>query len=172
MGTRLQFQSYIRILALCIFFVVLLTTGAPFATSFKSLKSVAGRINVWSTYNRAFLAFRRRPGTDISAYATYRESLLMSTPYNIENHPENWIKSSISSSTSCNVKQKARSSEPSIVISMLNKALLGKYSFEDLDIFRQEIDSMGGRDIAQAMFLSSKSLTSSIILSSFIAFNT
>ena len=151
MGTRLLFRICMRILVPCSSFLFLIISGMPTARTLHSLKSVRR-----GTYNREVLFLRRRPTAGSYEYFSCRDSLVMGAYCNPDNSPENLIHSRKGNSTSSSSEQKSPSNEPSLIISMLNKALTVEASLVSPDIFRQEIALMSGRDLAEAMYLSSK----------------
>ena len=151
MGTRLLIRFCARILVPCLSSLFLITAGVPISKTLHSLKSVGP-----GNYNREVLFLRRGPIVGGLKYLSCRGSLVMSAYFDSDNSPESPRKSENSSLTFSSFKQKRPSNESSVVISMLNKALKEEISLGSLDIFRQELDSMRGRDIAEAMHLSSK----------------
>ena len=151
MGTRLLIRFCARILVPCLSSLFLIIAGVPIAKTLHSLKSVGP-----GNYNREVLFLTQGRIVGSFKFLSCRGSLSMSAYFDPNNSPDSPRKSKNSSLTFSSFKQKRSSNESSVVISMLNKALKVGVSLESLDIFRQEMDSMRGRDIAEAMHLSSK----------------
>ena len=137
------FPSCLGLLALVASTSMMLTAGMPFMRSFKTWRSSR------FTCSRAFPYRPQLAGSSL----LYREFLHMSSS------PKNDIIDQLDSSrgrAALNANQEnqmLRTNEPSIVIKVFNEVLNGDNSNGKLDIFRQELNSLRGRDLAEAMFL-------------------
>ena len=137
------FPSCLGLLALVASTSMMLTAGMPFMRSFKTWRSSR------FTCSRAFPYRPQLAGSSL----LYREFLHMSSS------PKNDIIDQLDSSrgrAALNANQEnqmLRTNEPSIVIKVFNEVLNGENSNGKLDIFRQELNSLRGRDLAEAMFL-------------------
>ena len=140
------FPSCLGLLALVASTSMMLTAGMPFMRSFKTWRSSR------FTCSRAFPYRPQLAGSSL----LYREFLHMSSS------PKNDIIDQLDSSrgrAALNANQEnqmLRTNEPSIVIKVFNEVLNGENSNGKLDIFRQELNSLRGRDLAEAMFLAGK----------------